>query len=66
MGPIGQIQAAMFWVASKFLSIYSLLVDEYNLSPMVAAFCFAVGGVFLTLVTMISVAVLLSAKIKED
>mmetsp|Transcript_16459 Transcript_16459/g.24285 ORF Transcript_16459/g.24285 Transcript_16459/m.24285 type:complete len:251 (-) Transcript_16459:85-837(-) len=66
MGPIGMIQASMFWVSAKFLTLFDTLQKNYGLSPTLAAMCFAGAGIVLGLFTMIFVAVMLSVKVKEE
>mmetsp|Transcript_151 Transcript_151/g.110 ORF Transcript_151/g.110 Transcript_151/m.110 type:complete len:263 (+) Transcript_151:86-874(+) len=66
MGPLGMIQASMFWVSANLLGIYESLVEKYQLSPMVAAMFFAGSGITLGFFTMIFVAVMLSAKVKDE
>lgn len=60
------IQASMIMVGAKFLKSYASLQEAYNMSPTLAAMCFAGVGIFLGLLIMILVAIMLSVKVKED
>ena len=66
MGPLGQIQAMVFWVGNLFFAFYYYLTENQGFSPAYAAFLFAFGGMFTGLVTMVVVAIMLSGKMKED
>ena len=66
MGPLGQVQAFVFYLGSLFFGVYNYLVQTHGYSPAMAAFIFAFGGMITGLVTMIAVAIMLSAKVKED
>jgi hypothetical protein len=66
MGPLGQVQAFVFYVGTLFFGVYNYLLETHGFSPAMAAFIFAFGGMITGLVTMVVVAIMLSAKVKED
>ena len=66
MGPLGQIQALVFYVGRIFFGFYNYLVETRGFTPAMAAFLFAFGGMGMGLVTMVVIAILLSGKMKED
>lgn len=66
MGPMGQLQALVFYLGNSFFSLYHYLVETQELPPAMAAFTFAFGGIAVCIVTMITVAIILSGKVKED
>lgn len=66
MGPLGLVHAAIFYAGNAVFSWYTFLLEEKGLSAPVAAFVFAFGAMLMALVTMVTVAIMLSAKVKED
>jgi hypothetical protein len=56
----------VFYVGSAFFSGYTYLVENQGYSPAMAATLFAFGSITVCLVTMITVAIVLSGKVKED
>ncbi|KAI2500495.1 thioredoxin [Fragilaria crotonensis] len=66
MGPLGQVQALVFYIGRIFFGFYNYLVETKGFKPAMAAFIFAFGGMSTCLVTMIIIAIALSGKMKED
>jgi hypothetical protein len=66
MGPVGQFQGLLLFMAIQALAIFEWLQSSFGLSPMVAGVLLAGTFIFTGLFAMISIALMCIPKEKTD
>eukprot|EP00594_Rhizosolenia_setigera_P018810 CAMPEP_0178962364 /NCGR_PEP_ID=MMETSP0789-20121207/14314_1 /TAXON_ID=3005 /ORGANISM="Rhizosolenia setigera, Strain CCMP 1694" /LENGTH=309 /DNA_ID=CAMNT_0020646487 /DNA_START=105 /DNA_END=1034 /DNA_ORIENTATION=- len=65
-GPIGLVRSLIMSIGTMLLDVHDWLVDSFGFSPMVAASLVAIGGVLVSLITIISIGLFTVSKMKID